>query len=92
MYELILGDCIKVMRSMPDKSVDCIVSDMPYGVNIGGAGQRSSAPPAIARTTSPNDAYANGFFASSGTYHAPRHLQRRTWRPGRYFHAGRPAN
>ena len=32
-----------------------------------------------------NDTYANGFFASSGVYQAPRHRQRRTWRPGRYL-------
>jgi site-specific DNA-methyltransferase (adenine-specific) len=34
MYELILGNCIDVMRSMPDKSVDCIVTDMPYGIGV----------------------------------------------------------
>ncbi len=34
MYELILGNCIDVLRQMPDKSVDCIVTDPPYGVGI----------------------------------------------------------
>jgi site-specific DNA-methyltransferase (adenine-specific) len=29
--ELILGDCLEYMKSMPDKSVDCVVTDPPYG-------------------------------------------------------------
>jgi site-specific DNA-methyltransferase (adenine-specific) len=33
--EIILGDCLEVMRSLPDKSVDLIVTDPPY--NIGKA-------------------------------------------------------
>jgi site-specific DNA-methyltransferase (adenine-specific) len=31
-YELILGDCVQVMRAMPDKSVDLIFYDPPYNV------------------------------------------------------------
>jgi DNA modification methylase len=34
MFELIHANCIDVLRSMPDKSVDCIVTDPPYGVGI----------------------------------------------------------
>jgi len=29
--ELHLGDCLEVMKSMPDKSVDAIITDLPYG-------------------------------------------------------------
>jgi DNA modification methylase len=29
--QLYLGDCLEVMRSMPDKSVDAIITDLPYG-------------------------------------------------------------
>ena len=29
--ELHLGDCLEVMRSMPDKSVDAVITDLPYG-------------------------------------------------------------
>jgi len=32
--ELHLGDCLEVMRSMPDKSVDLIFIDLPYGLGI----------------------------------------------------------
>lgn len=31
-YELIQGDCLDVMRSMPDNSVDSVVTDPPYGL------------------------------------------------------------
>ena len=27
-------NCLEVMRSMPDKGVDCIITDPPYGVNV----------------------------------------------------------
>ena len=32
--QLILGDCLEVMRGMPDKSVDAVITDPPYGVGI----------------------------------------------------------
>lgn len=28
-----LGDCLEVMRSMPDKCVDAVITDPPYGIN-----------------------------------------------------------
>lgn len=31
-YQLYLGDCLEVMRDIPDGSVDCVVTDPPYGV------------------------------------------------------------
>ena len=31
--ELILGDCLEVMKTMPDKSVDAVITDPPYGIN-----------------------------------------------------------
>jgi len=30
---LILGDCLEVMKSIPDKSVDAVITDPPYGIN-----------------------------------------------------------
>ena len=30
--ELHLGDCLEVMKSIPDKSVDAVITDPPYGV------------------------------------------------------------
>lgn len=30
--QLFCGDCLEVMKQMPDKSVDCIICDLPYGI------------------------------------------------------------
>jgi len=30
---LYLGDCLEVMKSIPDKSVDAVITDPPYGIN-----------------------------------------------------------
>ena len=32
------GDCLEIMKQLPDKSVDLIVTDPPYGLNYGGRG------------------------------------------------------
>jgi DNA modification methylase len=34
MYELIHANCIDALRNMPDRAVDCIVTDMPYGIGV----------------------------------------------------------
>lgn len=31
-HEIICGDCLEVMRWLPDKSIDMVLSDLPYGV------------------------------------------------------------
>ena len=35
--ELYEGDCIDIMRSMPDNSVDCIITDPPYNISKEGS-------------------------------------------------------
>lgn len=30
-YELQQGDCLELMKEIPDKSIDCIICDLPYG-------------------------------------------------------------
>jgi DNA modification methylase len=37
-FELIHANCIDVLRKMPDKSVDCIVTDPPYVIGAKGCG------------------------------------------------------
>ena len=32
--QLHLGDCLEFMRGMPDKSVDAVITDPPYGVGV----------------------------------------------------------
>ena len=31
--KLYLGDCLEIMRTMPDKSVDAVITDPPYGID-----------------------------------------------------------
>lgn len=30
-YELLNGDCLELMKDIPDKSIDMILCDLPYG-------------------------------------------------------------
>ena len=39
------GDCLDVMRSLPDGSVDVIVTDPPYGVDLGTKSRNQSSLP-----------------------------------------------
>jgi site-specific DNA-methyltransferase (adenine-specific) len=34
MGEIILGDCLEVMRGMADNTIDLVVADPPYGINM----------------------------------------------------------
>jgi DNA modification methylase len=34
MTDLHLGDCLEIMKNMPDKSIDLVLTDPPYGINI----------------------------------------------------------
>ena len=36
------GDCLEIMKSIPDKSVDLIICDLPYGCLTGGGGKEKS--------------------------------------------------
>jgi len=36
MATFLLGDCLDLMKSLPDKSVDCFICDLPYGCLSGG--------------------------------------------------------
>ena len=31
-YEIYKGDCLELMKDIPDKSVDMILCDLPYGI------------------------------------------------------------
>lgn len=43
-WDVIHGDCLDVMRGMPDASVDAVVTDPPYGVNFRGAAWDAAIP------------------------------------------------
>ena len=34
MFELMKGDCLELMKRIPDGSVDVVISDIPYGIDI----------------------------------------------------------
>lgn len=34
--QILAGDCVEAMRSLPDNSVDCIFADPPYNLQLGG--------------------------------------------------------
>src|SRR6266566_6626904 len=33
MSQIYLGDCLDILKTLPDESIDCIISDPPYGIN-----------------------------------------------------------
>jgi len=40
-FTLYLGDCLEYMKSMPDKSINAVITDPPYGIDyINGGGHR----------------------------------------------------
>lgn len=41
--KVIQGDCLEVMKLMPDKCVDLIITDPPYGINFGSEKNSMSA-------------------------------------------------
>ena len=49
MLSLLKGDCLEVMRSLPDRSIDCFMCDLPYGCLTGGGGKEKMKRRAIHR-------------------------------------------
>ena len=43
-HELHCGDCVQVMKGFPDNSIDCIVTDPPYGIDFMNKKWDSSVP------------------------------------------------
>src|SRR3990167_9910064 len=41
--QVIWGDCLKVIKAIPDKSIDLVVTDPPYGINFGSEKNSMSA-------------------------------------------------
>ena len=40
--QFLKGDCLEVMKTLPNKSIDCFVCDLPYGCLTGGAGKEKA--------------------------------------------------
>jgi DNA modification methylase len=43
--KIINGDCVDVMKTFPENSIDCIVTDPPYGLNFMGKSWDQALPP-----------------------------------------------
>jgi site-specific DNA-methyltransferase (adenine-specific) len=62
------GDCLEVMKTLPDKSIDCFVCDLPYGCLRGGAGKERAKRQVIkniannSRKECPPSDRSNGIF------------------------------
>jgi len=41
--QLLHGDCLELMKTLPDKSIDLFVCDLPYGCLTGGAGKEKAS-------------------------------------------------
>lgn len=39
--ELHLGDCLDIMRNIPDKSIDAVITDPPYGIGMDNSNKRT---------------------------------------------------
>lgn len=37
--QLFCGDCLEVMKQIPDGSVDCVITDPPYELDTHGGGE-----------------------------------------------------
>ena len=38
MNKVILGDCLEIIKKIPDKTIDLLVTDPPYSINLNGGG------------------------------------------------------
>jgi len=43
--QIIYGDCIEIMKKMPSRCIDCIVTDPPYGLGFMGKSWDETLPP-----------------------------------------------
>ena len=58
---LLNGDCLELMKTLPDKSIDLFLCDLPYGCLTGGGGQEKARRRKIVRYVdgNPTDLSAN---------------------------------
>lgn len=39
LHRIICGDCVKILRELPDKCIDLVVTDPPYDISVIGGGE-----------------------------------------------------
>jgi DNA modification methylase len=73
--ELLHGDCVELMRAMPDCSVDSVVTDPPYGLEF--MGKEWDAPWKSGEVVKVTDEATNGTFHTKGFKHGVRYSRGR---------------
>lgn len=68
--QLLLGDCLDLLTTLPDNSIDCIVTDPPYGIRYL---SRSRALPLVRIANDNERAYATLDKALAIAYHKLKH-------------------
>src|SRR5262249_16860812 len=67
---LLLGDCLDVLARLPDNSVDCIITDPPYGIQYR---SRSRVLPMVRIANDNERAYATLDRALANAYRKLKH-------------------
>ena len=49
MFNLHHGDCVTYMKSIPDNSIDCVITDCPYHIVAGGCSTNANEPKGMLR-------------------------------------------
>lgn len=70
MYNILQGDCIEVLKTLPENSVDSIVTDPPYGLEF--MGKEWDAPWKKSEVVKVTDKSTNGIFHDKGFNHGIR--------------------
>jgi len=65
MIQLFQGDCLEVMKGIPDKSIDLVVTDPPYGIGIAKNPFRQKFAKKEWDTFTPTKEYFDGIFRIS---------------------------
>lgn len=70
MYQIIQGDCIEVLKTLEENSIDAIVTDPPYGLEF--MGEDWDAPWKKSEVVEVTDKSTNGIFHDKGFNHGIR--------------------
>jgi len=70
MYNILQGNCIEVLKTLPENSVDSVVTDPPYGLEF--MGKEWDAPWKNSEVVSVTDKSTNGIFHDKGFNHGIR--------------------
>jgi DNA modification methylase len=70
MYNILQGNCIEVLKTLPENSIDSIVTDPPYGLEF--MGEEWDAPWKKSEVVEVTDKSTNGIFHDKGFSHGIR--------------------